>query len=513
MLKRTLLFCCDLAVIGGATLFAALLRDDFVFSREAILALLPYLVISLLVGGALLVTFGFHRRIWRLSALRDYLRIGIMSFSLVVLTVAFCFLGNRLQNIPRALPVLQGFTVMVGLVGMRVAARLLFGFLDARTDGVAARCDFAVGARTVILVGSTRFTALYIRSVEELAPSDVRIAGIVTALAVGPGQPFGTYPILGRLKEISRAVSDLTAQGVYVTHLSVMLPRAELGREELETLAAAAQRHSLEIEFFPEKIAGASSETLGARQGLKPDRDGHRQTVRAEGQHVARADALGAHRSFWKMKRAIDILASIVLICLLAPIFLIVGLTVALDVGVPVIFWQERPGAKGRTFRVYKFRTMRAGLDARGRRRPDEDRLSRIGRALRRFRLDELPQLFNVLVGEMSFVGPRPLLPSDQYPGLEARLAIAPGITGWAQVNGGREISAADKAALDVWYLQNACLRVDIEIVFATWRTVIKGEVKNADAINQAWRSLGARKPIEDRAQRGKIRAPAEAAG
>ena len=137
--------------------------------------------------------------------------------------------------------------------------------------------------------------------------------------------------------------------------------------------------------------------------------------------------------------------------------------------------------------------------DAHGRRIADADRLSVCGRFLRRSRLDELPQLFNILTGEMSFIGPRPLLVADQHPGLDARLAVRPGMTGWAQIKGGRQIAASDKAALDIWYIRNAGLRIDLKIVIATLRVMLLGE-RQADeaAIQQAWRELR-NDPAEER--------------
>jgi lipopolysaccharide/colanic/teichoic acid biosynthesis glycosyltransferase len=161
------------------------------------------------------------------------------------------------------------------------------------------------------------------------------------------------------------------------------------------------------------------------------------------------------------------------------------------EIGPPALFWQQRPGIGGRTFRLYKLRTMRRPYDADGRRIADADRLSMIGSFLRRFRLDELPQLFNILTGDMSFIGPRPLLQADQFPGLDARFAVRPGMTGWAQINGGRELSAPDKAALDVWYIRNASVRVDLEILLGTLRVVLLGErAADGDAIREAWREL-----------------------
>jgi lipopolysaccharide/colanic/teichoic acid biosynthesis glycosyltransferase len=117
---------------------------------------------------------------------------------------------------------------------------------------------------------------------------------------------------------------------------------------------------------------------------------------------------------------------------------------------------------------------------------PDDQRSSAVGQALRRTRLDELPQLFNVLIGNMSLIGPRPLLPCDQAPEYAARLSVRPGLTGWAQVNGGRIISTSDKLILDVWYVQNASFLLDLSIIFRTVKMVLFGERINTDAISQA---------------------------
>jgi hypothetical protein len=120
----------------------------------------------------------------------------------------------------------------------------------------------------------------------------------------------------------------------------------------------------------------------------------------------------------------------------------------------------------------------------------DTERQSRLGRFLRRIRLDELPQLYNILVGDMSFVGPRPLLPVDQSPAFAARLAVRPGLTGWAQIKGGRELTASDKAALDIWYLRKASLWLDLRILFGTVAVIWQGEMTDFNAIRQAWREL-----------------------
>ena len=197
-----------------------------------------------------------------------------------------------------------------------------------------------------------------------------------------------------------------------------------------------------------------------------------------------------AQRRYWKFKRVIDAAAAFVLLVICSPIILFTAALVAASLGFPVVFWQQRPGLGGRPFRLHKLRTMNSAHTRDGSRRSDRERTTLIGSVLRRVRADELPQLFNILRGDMSFVGPRPLLPRDQSAAYRARLLVRPGLTGWAQVVGGRDISAEDKAALDVWYVRNASLALDIEIALRTVPVVLFGERISASLIERAWRDL-----------------------
>ncbi|MBB6097848.1 lipopolysaccharide/colanic/teichoic acid biosynthesis glycosyltransferase [Deinobacterium chartae] len=175
-----------------------------------------------------------------------------------------------------------------------------------------------------------------------------------------------------------------------------------------------------------------------------------------------------------RLKRALDVVASALGLLLLAPLMVGVALLVRLQMGSPVIFRQVRPGLHGRPFAMYKFRTMRDATDPQGRPLPDSERLTSLGRFLRATSLDELPELFNVLRGEMSLVGPRPLLMEylELYTPEQARRhEVRPGITGWAQVNGRNALSWEEKFALDVWYVDHHNFWLDLKIL---WLTVIK---------------------------------------
>ena len=172
------------------------------------------------------------------------------------------------------------------------------------------------------------------------------------------------------------------------------------------------------------------------------------------------------------IKRAVDIVGATAALTLGAPIMLGVAAAVAVDLGRPVLFRQQRSGLNGTTFRMVKFRTMRDAVDAHNRPLPDHERLTALGRWLRATSLDELPEFINVLRGEMSLVGPRPLLPRyvPRYSPAQARRLLAkPGITGWAQINGRNALSWDQKFAYDTWYVDHQSLLLDARIL---WRTV-----------------------------------------
>lgn len=180
------------------------------------------------------------------------------------------------------------------------------------------------------------------------------------------------------------------------------------------------------------------------------------------------------HRARAGLKRFTDVCLSATVLILLSPLLLIIGLLVAINLGRPILFVQVRPGLGARPFRMYKFRTMTERRTASGNLLEDSERLTAFGQLLRSTSLDELPELWNVLIGDMSLVGPRPLL--TEYVPLYSReqarrMNVRPGITGWAQVNGRNAIGWQDRFALDTWYIDNQSLWLDWRIL---WKTIAK---------------------------------------
>ena len=291
---------------------------------------------------------------------------------------------------------------------------------------------------------------------------------------------MGGKRILGSAEELSKLICELEIHGVFVNRVVVSMPLQMLSLEVRSQLSEIEKTSAISVEILTEglgltPIAEATNERKTFFEFDAVDHAAFKkQRYLRLRRIVERVGALGDARSYNALPARARTL-------------------IAFDVGMPVVFWQQRPGLNGRPFKLYKFRTMIAAHDENGVRVPDEDRFSAIGRFMRYTRLDELPQLFNILNGEMSFIGPRPLLPIDQ-PAQTARLHVRPGLTGWAQVMGGRAISPSDKAALDVWYVRNASLAVDLKIIFHTIKMIICGERVDDAAIRDAWSDLERRK-------------------
>jgi len=178
-------------------------------------------------------------------------------------------------------------------------------------------------------------------------------------------------------------------------------------------------------------------------------------------------------------KRLFDLLVSSLVLLVFSPLYLLVALLIWLSDGWPVIFTQERPGLHGKIFRMWKFRTMRDVRDGKGELLPDAERIFPIGKFLRKTSLDELPEFINVFLGEMSIVGPRPLLVAylERYSPEQARRhEVLPGVTGWAQINGRNAISWQKKFELDVWYVDHWSFWLDIKIILLTIWKALTGE-------------------------------------
>lgn len=200
------------------------------------------------------------------------------------------------------------------------------------------------------------------------------------------------------------------------------------------------------------------------------------------------------------IKRSLDLITALFLVIILSPVMLIAAILIAVNRDGPILFKQERPGKDGKIFTVYKFRTMSTMLrDKNGNELSDFDRMTKIGNILRKTSIDELPQLFNIIKGEMSFIGPRPLLKEylELYsPEQMRRHNVLPGISGWAQVNGRNTLTWDEKFAYDVYYVDHYSFKMDLKIFIKTIENVVSQDGINSDSENTMEKFEGNREKV-----------------
>lgn len=487
-IHRWLLPIIDLGWVAVTPLLALYIRDNFTLVPERLDAIVPYTGLMVALAAVVFVLAGLNREIWTFASLAQMLRVIAAVTAVIILGVVATFVLNRLEGIARSIPVIQWFLLVTAMCGTRVAGRLLRDRLRTEAPAPAARAE--AGVRNVLVVGLNHVTEFYLRCLAEIASDRISVVGILAEPELR-GRIVQFHKVIGTPEGLGEVLARYEVHGVTIDRIVITEPRERMSGEAHEALAAFERDRGGTLDFFAERLGLLPPEEGGDAAREAPSHG----TVAMNGAGAAPATSgFDADRpAAWhyvRLKRALDLIGALMLIVCLFPFAALVALLVALDVGLPLTFWQERPGLRGRPFKLYKFRTMGAAHDDAGARIPDEERVSRVGRFLRHSRLDELPQLYNILLGEMSFVGPRPLLPVDLASDARMRLSVRPGVTGWAQVNGGREVSVEDKDALDRWYVKNVSPVLDLKILARTAIMLTLGERAHTAAVRQAHREL-----------------------
>jgi lipopolysaccharide/colanic/teichoic acid biosynthesis glycosyltransferase len=409
----------------------------------------------------------------------------------VVSSSAILFFLTRMEGVPRSTPLIYGLVLGSGMIFARTVVRALHKETSPRRESIDLN-SASRNLRRVLLIGVDRFSAMTIKLTDHQHPRTVQVVAALDAREALLGRSISGVKIVGRAQDLGAVVDEYAVHGVDVDEVWLSDAAAFLTDADLAELTAQCAERDLKFARI--------SEALNLTPRIAPS------------SLASPDDAEPAFEpsDYFKLKRVIDVMASSALLVALLPLALIAACLVLFDVGVPVLFWQQRIGLHGRKFLLYKFRTYHAPFDKNGARTPEERRLSKLGRAIRAGRLDEIPQLLNVLVGDMSLIGPRPLLPVDQPNDPRLRLSVRPGITGWAQINGGTIVTPAEKDALDVWYVRHASFWLDLKIAVSTALFALSGERMNHSALAQAmdWRennlgsrvAVGARAELEDNA-------------
>jgi lipopolysaccharide/colanic/teichoic acid biosynthesis glycosyltransferase len=381
-------------------------------------------------------------------AVHDALKVSKAVITSEVATCVVVFILTRLDDIPRSVPIMHVFLLLASLL----LSRILMSFASSRMD--ASRTN-GTAAEYVILVSSTSLSALYIDLLNASNRGNRRVVSVLDNRPRMVGRAIGEVPIVGTPDHLEAVIEEYRVHGIQIDRVVFAEDSGVLPEEQVKRAMFVCEREQICLDFLPQLVSlQASRAKVPIVLSVAPD---------------------FVLSPYFRWKQLIDVVVAAVLIVVLLPLFVGTALIVLFDVGFPVFFWQRRLGARGRWFLLYKFRTLSAPVNRLGALVSHGQRLSRIGQLLRDTSLDELPQIFNVLVGDMSLIGPRPLLPRDQPKDASIRLMVQPGITGWAQVNGRKSLTPEEKEQLDAWYVRNCSLAVDARIVWRTFRLLLNG--------------------------------------
>jgi lipopolysaccharide/colanic/teichoic acid biosynthesis glycosyltransferase len=447
----------DVCFAALSPLLALYLRDAYIFSHDGAVTAGIYCLVSLTFSLIAFSAFNLRDGMPRYFSVRDATEIAKAVLIGELMTCAALFTFTRLEGVPRSTLVIHALILGVGLVSARALARIAH-----RDRNLTDRPHLA--REHVIIVGLNDLSSFYMKFLEAFASDQLRAIAALDRDPRSIGRAIDGIRVIGPPAHLQSVIEEFAVHGVRTDRVVVGGEADILSDEELREIQRVCTQKSINLEFVPRLF------------GLNPT-NASEQFARAGVQFPVSVDPTPpfALPYYFRLKRFIDFFAALVMIMALSPLWILVALLAFLDVGSPILFWQQRMGLNGCNFLLYKIRTLRPPFDWRCQTVRQEQRLSWFGRLLRETRLDELPQLVNVLVGNMSMIGPRPLLPQDQPPTPTVRLMVRPGITGWAQVNGATLLSPKEKEELDEWYIRNASLWLDLRIAGLTLLRLVEG--------------------------------------
>lgn len=442
--------------------FPATLPDPYLFSAVTILCAIPTFLV-----------FRLSDSLHRYFSVHDVMAIAAAVPTATAASSVILFTVTRLDGVPRSTPLIYALVLGAGVLVSRSVARF---FITERAFAGVDPTALPDNLHKIILIGADSLTSQVIKMLEAQIPRTAQVVAVLDGAARNVGHSINGVRVVGAIQDLEPIIEEFSVHGVEVDRVWINDQALALSDAVQDEVASICERHEIACVWIAEAFGLTPKAPLLARE---PNRGAGPQIVLSR---------------YFAVKRTVDCAAAVVMLGLFAPLWVLVALIVLFDVGSPVLFWQERIGRGGRRFLVHKFRTYYAPFNSRGEPVPEEARLSRIGRFLRKTRLDELPQLLNILVGDMSLIGPRPLLPKDQPVDPSLRLLARPGITGWAQINGGNYITPEEKDALDAWYIKHASPKIDLKILIHTIIIALTGERLNRRAVLDAlsWkRTLG----------------------
>ena len=472
----------DVVLAAASPLLALYLRNAHILTPFDGEAVAIYVLISLICSLIGFVVFKIYDGIPGYISTYDV--VDLVKAVLVgeLMTCSAVFTLTRLDGIPRSVPAIHALILGAGLLTARLLAQIADNNRKLANQPQHSRVEH------VILIGLSDLSVLFMKFLETCAPGRQRVIGLLEPESRWIGRSVNGVPVFGPPAHLETLIDEFAVHGVTTDRVVVGSEPDGLSVEALETIRGACTRRGLDLVFISDLFGlGLAGQTADAAPPTLRPTPGHH------------PGPIVTPSSYFRLKRSMEVTFALILIVTLAPLWLIGGLLAFFDVGSPVLFWQRRAGLGGLDFQLYKIRTLKPAFDRTGQKIPEERRLSWIGRMLRQTRLDELPQLLSVLDGDMSLIGPRPLLPQDQPPDPSMRLMVRPGITGWAQVNGGTLLSPEEKEALDAWYIGHASLWLDLRILAMTISSLLRGDRRSEQTLAQARHERGGSVDAESR--------------
>lgn len=458
--KRLAILLHDSLLITLAFPLSILLRENFSPASHHLAPIAYGSGILFIISFFVLRLAGVQQNMWRYLRPTDLLALGRALCIVTALFFPLMFLIDRLEGIPRTVLVIFWCTAFAALS----VSRTLY-IHRIRLKNVWSK-EMRRSACRVLVLADPGSSSAIIQTVEVYLKQKARIVGIISSDGEHGRIVLGAE-ILGSARELPQILATLDVSGNYPDVIVLGAVDDEI-RAELD----AGLKVAPEIAVFD---SSAISELAVFIERLPND--------------IQLRHANQVQPSYFRAKRFIDVASASVALVVLSPLMAVIFVLISLFDGLPVFFTQVRAGQHRREFQLIKFRTMRAPYGREGRMLDDHERATLIGRFLRSCRFDELPQFWNVLCGDMSLIGPRPLLrpdmPTDEKI-LNERYSVKPGITGWAQVNGGRIISNADRHRLDIYYIRNASFVLDVIISIRTVKTMMLGESVDYKVLERA---------------------------
>jgi lipopolysaccharide/colanic/teichoic acid biosynthesis glycosyltransferase len=453
----------DVVLAAVAPLVALYLRNAQILFPIAPDQVVAYVAISFVASLIGFAGFRIYGGIPGYLSVHDVLALvkAVITAELLICTVMFSI--TRLNGVPRSAPAIHALLLGGGLFAVRLVAHLA----DKRRK-LAHQPRRGV-AEHIIVIGLNELSGFFLKLIDAVAAGSRSIVGLLDENPRWTGRSLAGVPVFGPPGHLESLVDEFAVHGIGVDRVVVAGDPEMLPSHVLAEVRRVCAQRGLALTFIGDlfNLATARPETIGDAA-------------------VWNAPPHSGLPPYFRWKRLSDTLLASLLIIVLAPLWLAGGLLAFFDVRSPVLFWQRRLGLGGHPFQLYKIRTLRFVVDRAGSAVSEANRSSWVGRLLRQTRIDELPQLLSVLVGDMSLIGPRPLLPQDQPADASVRLMVRPGISGWAQVNGGSLLSADEKALLDAWYIQRASPWLDLKIAAMTLVCLVRGDRRSEAALTKA---------------------------